>query len=505
MPMVVMMLMIMMMMGMVIEITMMVVMVTMMMTITMMRIVMVLEEMMLIMMMMMVLMVMLMKTMIAMMLMMMMMRILMTMMMTLMMMMMGMLMMMLMIMVGIMMVMLMVIAVRHGLCFLFLCFAHTHDGAVLGLATRLDTNGDIRGWTEQKTTRTLTWISRLAMKRWLHIQKRKSSPSPSQSSSSSSIASLAQPVSQSSWNLVSMDNTLLCLFRLLLSMSLSRLSGFSLAMKHWLDIHENDWTDVFAKTMVHISEQQKQALGVFCTCTAGQPVMHGPWQGPTGSIDYVSEYSDGIWHWLERREWFRMHLSVDTSHGEIVFEDCELMYHGTEWGSAMQIIQGSKGFIVGPGTHAVRGKSWSGCWCVPTLGDALGRASPDRYKVDGEYSRFSCPVVLEIRAASLRKVPGTTTMHCVPAAIGTSHPGLLITGIHFNTRFMKNYIKLEDENIRRALRLDPFRCRRCACDICGHYCLAGDSGWWGWKASTKKKWYTPRCYERVTSIKCSYW
>ena len=60
--------------------------------------------------------------------------------------------------------------------------------------------------------------------------------------------------------------------------------------------------------------------------TAEQPVMHGRWQGPKGSIDYKPEHSDGIWHWLQRREWFRLHSSVDINHGESAFNDFEHMY-----------------------------------------------------------------------------------------------------------------------------------------------------------------------------------
>ena len=98
--------------------------------------------------------------------------------------------------------------------------------------------------------------------------------------------------------------------------------------------------------------------------------------------------------------------------GQIDAEGEPPMFHGTEWGSAARILMHSAGFIVGPGTHNVRGKAWSGCWCVPTLGDALSRASPGRYSVDGEFSRFSCPVVLEIRAAWLRHVPCSWMRAC---------------------------------------------------------------------------------------------
>jgi len=218
-------------------------------------------------------------------------------------------------------------------------------------------------------------------------------------------------------------------------MALSGLSGFPLAMKHWLTIEQEGCfdQDAFLDATIRNSVETMCALGAKSKCKpAGKPEMHSPWRNADGTFsDYASSYSDGSWFWLERQEWFRLALHVDTSRGKIDAEGEPPMFHGTEWGSAARILMHSAGFIVGPGTHNVRGKAWSGCWCVPTLGDALSRASPGRYSVDGEFSRFSCPVVLEIRAAWLRHVPGST-MHCAPAPVGESHEGLLITGIHCN-------------------------------------------------------------------------
>ena len=289
-------------------------------------------------------------------------------------------------------------------------------------------------------------------------------------------------------------------------MAVPGLSGFNLAMKHWLSIEQAGFDDdAFIANLVRISSERLRGLGLRCQCRPiGRPEMHPAWRNADGTFaEHCSSYSDGSFFWLERNEWFRLALHVDTSDGKIDFEGKSPMFHGTVWGSAMRICMHSAGFIVGPGTHAVRGKAWSGCWCVPTLGDALSRADPCRYKVNGELSRFSCPVVLEIRAAWLRKVPHST-MHCVPAPVGTSHEGLLITGIHFNTRFMQNYLAFESPQVRGILSSDPSHCRRCACGLCGAYCCPGNADYFEWQASRSRLWYHPRCYTRVTATSCAY-
>lgn len=279
------------------------------------------------------------------------------------------------------------------------------------------------------------------------------------------------------------------------------------AIKHSFNIKKEGLNkkDSFIGDKICYSNQTMTDLGVTCTCSALPMRMHAPWKMSDGNlVDHCSCYSDGAYFWLERSEWFRMELHLDLSGGRIDFDGSPVMFHGTEWGSAAQIVTRSSGFIVGPGTHSVRGSAWSGCWCVPTLADALNRADPDRYMFDGEYSRFSCPVVLEIQAAWLRNVPGST-MHCAPGAVGASHEGLVINAIHFNKRLMHNYLKMEQPDLRCMLRLHPFDCRRCACGLCGHVCRPESPEWNEWRSSRSKAWYHPRCYERVTSTRCVYW
>ena len=186
----------------------------------------------------------------------------------------------------------------------------------------------------------------------------------------------------------------------------------------------------------------------------------------------ASEYSDAAWgDWLTRAEWFRVQLMIDFS-GEGELHDSPapdanspVMFHGTEWGSAIQIVR-QRAFITGPGTHSIRGKSRSGCWCVPTLPDALQRAQPTRYSVAGDFSRWCCPVVLELRAAKLIRVPGRT-MHCSPGPVGQSNTGLVIDAIHFNIRLMENFLELEKPQVRALLAANPYHNRICACGLCG--------------------------------------
>ena len=173
------------------------------------------------------------------------------------------------------------------------------------------------------------------------------------------------------------------------------------------------------------------------------------------------------------------------------------MFHGTEWGAAFQIVR-NQAFIIGHGTHAIRGRSWAGCWCVPTLPDALQRCDPDRSMGhENCYSQWSCPVVLQLWAVRLVRVP-RTTMHCAPGGeIGSVHNGLVVDQIHFNTRLMENFMALEKQDVRGALLADPFRNRICNCGLCGTYTHTADPSWWEWRETRSGHYYHPRCYCRT--------
>ena len=216
----------------------------------------------------------------------------------------------------------------------------------------------------------------------------------------------------------------------------------------------------------------------------------------------ASAFSDAQYGlWLVRNEWFSVRLALDLSEGEIYdHDDCPTMFHGTEWGAALRMVR-SRAFIIGHGTHAIRGRSMAGCWCVPTLPDALLRCNPKRYRDhENGYSRWSCPVVLQLRAVRLVRVPNSS-MHCAPGGqIGSAHNGLVIDQIHFNTRLMENYMALERQDVRRTLLADSHQNRICACGLCGTYVHSADLSWYEWRKSGAGHYYHPRCYNRIVTL-----
>jgi len=146
----------------------------------------------------------------------------------------------------------------------------------------------------------------------------------------------------------------------------------------------------------------------------------------------------------------------------------------------------------------MRGKWRAGCWCVPTLPEALLRCQPDRF-MDHEhgYSRWSCPAVLQLRAVRYVRVP-QSTMHCAPGGeIGSVHNGLVIGQIHFTTGLMQNFMTLEKQAVRRTLLADPHRNRICHCGLCGAYSHPADPSWCEWRISKAGNYYDPRCYNCI--------
>ena len=244
---------------------------------------------------------------------------------------------------------------------------------------------------------------------------------------------------------------------------------------------------------------------VHCAEAEEGPVKHAPFVQDGQKFDQASEYSSNN-YWLERKEWFRQRLDVDFSGGQLINSRGPILFHGTEWGAACRIIWGAQGFIVGPGTHRVRNTSVAGCWLTDELGEAIRRSDPSRYRIHGDFTRMCCPVVLEMQAVDLKKIPGTygANKYCARGETGTVHKGVMVLAIHFNIRFMRNYIKLEDEKLRQRLRQDPWRCRRCACELCGQVCDPDDPSYWKWEKSGSNQWYIPRCLNLRRSDKREY-
>ena len=215
----------------------------------------------------------------------------------------------------------------------------------------------------------------------------------------------------------------------------------------------------------------------------------------------MSVHSVG-WCKLHRHDWFYIELNVEIEGGELVRAPApsgsQKLFHGTEFGSVLKIVRARQGFIVGPGTHGVHGKSWSGLWCVPSLPDAVTRSDPERYKYQGDFTRFCCPMVIELETASVIKTVPQTCKHCIPGQHGQQLHGVIFRRVHFNKRFCVNYMRLESPMIRRRLAEDSFHCRRCACRICGAVSLPEDVDDWNrWEKSNGRQWYLPECLERV--------
>ena len=78
---------------------------------------------------------------------------------------------------------------------------------------------------------------------------------------------------------------------------------------------------------------------------------------------------------------------------------------------------------------------------------------------------------------------------------GVRHEGLVITKIHFNVRYMLNYMRLEQGDVRHSL-LD-WRSRTCGCDMCGGFVHPNDPEWMSWVKSGRGKYYRTECMARV--------
>ncbi len=221
-----------------------------------------------------------------------------------------------------------------------------------------------------------------------------------------------------------------------------------------------------------------------------------------------SAYSDDF-HLLLREDWSYIDLDVRAQPCTqwVLASDvgARPMMHGTEWGSAVRMIAFSQGFVPGVGTHCKNRKTYGGAWCVPTIGDAIQRSDPSRYKDgEGSFNRFCCPVVLEIRCASLVRMGARSTMHCCQAPRGERHFGMAITRVHFNTKFMANYLAFETDLYKQKQRMlagDPWSSwiRICHCGICGAMCWPGHPDYDAWEKSGGAHWYVARCLRRKTA------
>ena len=217
----------------------------------------------------------------------------------------------------------------------------------------------------------------------------------------------------------------------------------------------------------------------------------------------MSKYSCD-WFKLPHEEWFSMDVECQPGAGwDFSVDTAErIMFHGTEWGSAHKMIVMSQGFVVGEERHSKGGKFYAGAWCVPTLGDALLRAQPHRYEVDGDASRWCTPVVLEMACAHLVRMGGRSSMHCRPGTPTLRHAGVRLVRMHVNVQLMVQYMLLETAPVRQALLQFDTTIRRCSCGTCGAvsgFQEQGNPEWLTWRKSRKHQSYTEWCYKRMSA------
>ena len=250
--------------------------------------------------------------------------------------------------------------------------------------------------------------------------------------------------------------------------------------------------DVFHRDAAEAA-RQLEAEDIGRSMNWGSPQKHPP-ESPEN--EHVSKWSDRWWA-LMRDEWYSIDLNTDFSGAERdTHQTPETRYHGTEWGSAWQVLVESQGFIPGEGTHAKKSKSYSGMFCTETLPDAFQRAWPDRCAREGQYSRWCTPVCLEVKTAHLVKVG--PTKYVKPGTPGKQLNGIEFVRLHFHLPMMDNYMRLERREIREILRTE-WNAVMCACKLCGRVTHRDCNTFWHWVRSGKHYWYHRSCHTRVSN------
>ena len=89
-------------------------------------------------------------------------------------------------------------------------------------------------------------------------------------------------------------------------------------------------------------------------------------------------------------------------------------------------------------------------------------------------------------------------MHCSEWTQGVRHMGVRVEKIHFNLRYMQNFMNLEKASLQQQVLTDH-TCQQCACGICGEVTHQHDPEFWTWRKSGKGYYYTERCYARIIS------
>ena len=179
---------------------------------------------------------------------------------------------------------------------------------------------------------------------------------------------------------------------------------FGLILNDWMHGNGYCFFDAAARYSAAELERQQLQMKVSMDCQWKNHDPH-PIHGPDYSI-----YSDTSYR-LKRSEWYEFNVDVSFGADCTVENIAEMktVFHGTEWGSGFRIVFKNEGFIVGSsrcGGHA-------GLWAMPSFGEGACRANPDRYKMNGNYTRWCMPVVIELASCLLKKHRGTSK-HFIP-------------------------------------------------------------------------------------------
>ena len=202
-------------------------------------------------------------------------------------------------------------------------------------------------------------------------------------------------------------------------------------------------------------------------------------------------------------EWVRQEIECDSHTSDA---SSVAFYHGTIAHCAHAIVSGGA-FIPGPHGYSKGRRHYKGCFGSLSFWTASYRGDQTRWlEADGIYSFQSCPCVLELSAqhALLRNCSFFSILisSCcrVPGIEGAALPGLQVKAIHWNMRFVCNYRKLHDPQIRERI-VDAGGILACCCG--GHrqkhvFQSCGDCTFHPWEKFVKigKRRCCPECLSR---------
>ena len=152
-------------------------------------------------------------------------------------------------------------------------------------------------------------------------------------------------------------------------------------------------------------------------------------------------------------EWIKIFNLHEDEYVENVFNDDVTLFHGTIAKCALKIIE--IGFLPGPNGHVKNRRYYQGAFMAKEFNAACYRSDMTRHvQEDGIYDFQSCPCVLEIRTSSLlvkNYHKSNPDLFVLPGTRGIALKGMRLEAVHFNMRFVKNYVALHSLDLRRAI------------------------------------------------------